>query len=332
MSSQPITSSRLKIEKNAAANTFPSFAEHVAEGLSSHPKRLSPMYIYDEAGSLLFEKICALPEYYLTRTEHSILHARAKEIAAISSGNLRLIELGSGSSSKTRLLIEALISYQQDLHYIPVDISESILVGSAKALLEEYPNLTITAHVAEYNDAIQRISTQEISQKLILFLGSNIGNFEPAEAKIFLRRIRSWLEKGDYLLLSTDMQKDPAVLEAAYDDAQRITEQFNFNILQRINQELDGKFKLDRFSHVARFNREENRVEMHLRSNFAQKVYIGDLNEYFEFARGETIHTENSYKFTRALIAGLLQGTGFDWAQQWTDEKGWFSVNLLAAA
>ncbi|MFQ5628832.1 MAG: L-histidine N(alpha)-methyltransferase [bacterium] len=324
--------SRLHVEKSAIKNHFPDFAEHVAEGLSSTPKKLSPMYLYDKCGSILFEKICDLPEYYLTRTEHSILDKYAGEIAAFSNGDMALIELGSGSSTKTRLIIEALIAHQNDLHYIPVDISETILVTSAKELLDDYPDLKITAHVAEYHTAIKHISKLPIEQKIVVFLGSNLGNFEPGAADNFLRKIRSWLNKDDYMLLSTDMQKDSNILEAAYNDKQGITAAFNMNILKRMNRELDADFDLDRFSHLAFYNSAVGRVEIHLRSKIDQQVYIGELDQAFDFKKGETIHTENSYKFTKGQIAQLCHDNGFRWTRQWTDEQAHFSVNLLSAA
>jgi dimethylhistidine N-methyltransferase len=323
---------RLRVEKSAIENHLPDFAEHVAEGLSSTPKKLSPMYLYDKQGSLIFEQICELPEYYLTRTEHGILKKFAREIAAYSKGELALIELGSGSSTKTRLIIEALIDYQNVLHYIPVDISETILVSSAEELLEDYPDLKITAHVAEYHTAIKQISKQEIEQKMVVFLGSNIGNFEPQSAENFLRKIRTWMNKGDFMLLSTDMQKPVGILEAAYNDKQGITAAFNLNILKRMNCELDADFDLDKFAHLAFYNSAKGRVESHIRSRVDQQVYIGQLDQAFDFMKGETIHTENSYKYSKGQIAQLCHDTGFRWIRQWTDARGYFSVNLLSAS
>lgn len=323
---------RLQVEKSAIENHLPDFAEHVDAGLSGSPKKLSPMYLYDQEGSLLFEKICDLPEYYLTRTEHAILQQYAHEIVAYSNGNMSLIELGSGSSTKTRLIIEALIEYQNDLHYIPVDISETILVSSAKELLQDYPDLKITAHVAEYHAAIRNISKLELQQKMILFLGSNIGNFEPEAAERFLRKVRTWLQPGDYFLLSTDMQKDRSVLEPAYDDRQGITAAFNLNLLKRMNTELGANFDLTTFAHHAFYNETCGRVEIHLRSKIEQDVHFDRLNKSFHFEEGETIHTENSHKFANHKIEQLCTLTGFRWVKQWMDEQKYFSVNLLAAA
>lgn len=323
---------RLRVEKSAIENHLPDFAGHVANGLSASPKKLSPMYLYDKQGSLLFEQICELPEYYLTRTEHRILEKFAHEIAAYSNGNLALIELGSGSSTKTRLIIEALIDHQDDLHYIPVDISETILVSSAKELLEDYPDLKITAHVAEYHAAIKHISKQQIEQKMVIFLGSNIGNFEPQTAENFLRKIRTWMNEGDFMLLSTDLQKSIGILEAAYNDKQGITATFNLNILKRMKRELDADFDFEKFAHLAFYNRAQGRVEIHIRSKIDQQIYIGHIDQTFDFKKGETIHTENSYKFTKGQIAQLCHDAGFRWVRQWTDDRSYFSVNLLSAS
>jgi dimethylhistidine N-methyltransferase len=268
----------------------------------------------------------------LTRTERHILEKCAGEIAAYSEGDMDLVELGSGSSTKTRLIIEALIEHQDDLHYIPADISETILVDSAKELLDDYPNLKVSAHVAEYHAALEHISKQEIEQKMVIFLGSNIGNFEPVAAEKFLTKTRSWLDDGDYMLLSTDMQKDAAILEAAYNDRQGVTAAFNMNILKRMNRELGAEFDLDKFSHLAYYSSAQGRIEIHLRSKIDQQVYIGFLDRTFDFRKGETIHTENSYKFTKGQIAQLCHDSGFRWIRQWTDARGYFSVSLLAAA
>ena len=306
------------------------FARDVLEGLSASPKRLSPRYFYDETGSKLFEDICNLPEYYVTRTEYSIFRRFAPEIAGRSEGNMGLIELGSGSSRKTCLLIEALISLQGHLHYFPIDISESILVPSANDLLKKYPELKITAHVAEYDAGIRRIGAGDFAQKLVIFLGSNIGNFEPHEAVDFLRKIRRELRAHDYFLLGTDMQKEVSVLESAYDDAQGVTAAFNLNLLHRINRELAGDFNVSRFSHVAFYNVAQSRIEMHLRSEVDQEVHIGQLRKTFPFAKGETIHTENSDKYSIAQINEMGSQAGFHVVQRWQDERGYFCVNLLA--
>ncbi|MFQ5893744.1 MAG: L-histidine N(alpha)-methyltransferase, partial [Nitrospinota bacterium] len=308
------------------------FAADVRRGLSAQPKWLPCKYFYDERGSQLFEEICTLPEYYLTRTELAILEGCAPEIATVSRGNVTLVELGSGSSRKTRLLLEALIAHQGDLHYVPIDISESMLVDIATRLVATYPTLTVTAYVAEYNDGIRRIAEDDLGQKLVIFLGSNIGNFDPPQASAFLGTIRRALLRDDYLLIGMDMEKDVAVLEAAYDDSQGVTAEFNLNLLRRINRELGGEFDLNAFSHVAFYNAQESRIEMHLRSEADQAVCIRDFETVFPFGRGETIHTENSYKYTDASLRALAAQTGFDVVRSWQDAEGYFSLTLLTPA
>ncbi|MCZ6679702.1 MAG: L-histidine N(alpha)-methyltransferase [Candidatus Poribacteria bacterium] len=321
---------RLTIEVSPSAHSASDFAQDVREGLSAHPKRLPPKYFYDEAGSKLFEAISELPEYYVTRTELALLQRFVPEIAKCSDGNMAIVELGSGSSRKTRLLIEALIARQGFLHYFPVDISEAILMQSAKQLLKTYPELEITAHVAEYKAGLHRIAEESFEQKMVLFLGSNIGNFDTDGALDFLAQIRRELNRHDYLLLGTDMQKDVSILEAAYDDSQNVTAAFNLNILRHINRQLGGNFEVKNFSHLAFYNAEQSRIEMHLRSEKAQSVHIGKLDTTFQFGPGETIHTENSYKYSSAQVIEMCAQTGFHLARSWQDERGYFSLNLLS--
>ena len=320
---------RLTVEVSPSARSASDFAQDVLEGLSTQPKRLSPKYFYDETGSKLFEEICDLPEYYVTRTELSILQRVASEIAECAEGNMSVIELGSGSSRKTCLLIDALIAQQGALHYLPIDISELMLIQSAKRLLDIFPELQVTAHIAEYNAGMRRIAEENFGQKMMVFLGSNIGNFDTHEAVAFLHTIRRCLNRRDYLLLGIDMQKNVSVLEAAYDDSRKVTAAFNLNLLHHINRELDGNFNANNFSHLARYNVAQTRIEMHLRSERAQEVHVGKLNTTFQFRRAETIHTENSYKYSKAQILDMCSQTGFQWTQSWQDEEGYFSLNLL---
>lgn len=313
-------------QKDKAVSTF---AGDVAEGLSQQPKVLHPKYFYDERGSQLFEEICELPEYYPTRTEQQILQEYAEEMAVLVPSDLDLVELGSGSSIKTQLLIEAFLKRQQPLHYIPIDISKSILVESAKALLEEYRHLHITALAADYVTALHTLQQSNANRKLIVFLGSSIGNFGADEQTEFLKQIRETMTLADRFLLGTDLIKDEAILIPAYDDARGVTAAFNKNILQRMNDELGADFDLDLFRHKAVFNREHSRVEMHLESLANQSVSIDALNRSFRFAKGETIHTENSYKFSRERIKKLAAASGFRVSHAWQDDKNWFSLNLL---
>lgn len=323
---------RLKVEFSHSARSTSDFATEVLEGLSAHPKRIPYKYFYDEAGSKLFEEICNLPEYYLTRTELSILEKVAPEIAGYSTGNLGLIELGSGNSQKTRLLIEAIIAEQGSLHYLPIDLAESMLVGVSKRLIRQYPELEITACVADYKIGIRKIPEIILEQKMVVFLGSNIGNFTFSEATDFLRGIRRQLSGGDYLLIGADMQKEASVLEAAYNDSKNVTAEFNLNLLRRINSELGGNFDLKSFSHLAFYNADESRIEMYLRSERDQEVHTQELDKTFQFEQGEMVHTENSYKYSREQILELSSQSGFDLSQSWQDERGYFSLNLLTPA
>jgi L-histidine Nalpha-methyltransferase len=330
MTSLASASSRLTIEVDGSHKRAHNFAKDVLEGLSALPKKLLPLYFYDERGSKLFEEICRLPEYYITRTEHDILKANVSEIISCSGGTMSLVELGSGSSFKTRILIEALLARQGSLRYFPIDISESIVMESARRLLQDYPRLRISAHVAEFGVGVHRMALETFDQKMVLFLGSNLGNFDPSDARDFLFKLRRELGQQDYLLLGTDMQKDPAVLEAAYDDSQGVTAEFNLNLLRRINRELTGEFEVGDFSHVAFYNREKSRIEMHLRSNKTQDVHVGELQRSFSFVAGETIHTENSYKYSVDQVAEMSAEAGFKVVNRWLDDLGYFALNLLA--
>jgi dimethylhistidine N-methyltransferase len=306
------------------------FARDVAAGLSARPKRLSCRYFYDAEGSRLFEAICDLPEYYLTRAEREILLARADAIAALFPQPISLVELGSGSSVKTRLLIEAFRRRHGALRYVPIDISPSILAESARSLRQEYPGLELVAVAAEYEEGLRRITHGRDRARLILWLGSNVGNFERSDAAAFLARVRAMMRPADRLLMGVDLRKPPAVLEAAYDDAQGVTARFNMNILARINRELGGQFDPGSFRHLARYDEEEGRVEMHLESLRPQRVQICELGQTFSFAPGETIHTENSYKYSLSEIDALAGAAGLQVAARWLDSCSRFSANLLA--
>ncbi len=319
--------SRLEVEEST--DEAPDFAEDVRRGLSGRPKHIPSIHFYDRVGSQIFEEICELPEYYPTRTELAILRQNASEIAAYSQGEMVLVELGSGSSTKTRILIEELLDRQPSLQYHPVDISHTMLVSSARELLADYPDLSVMAHVADYGIGVERMAEADYPQKLVAFLGSNIGNFEPAQRAEFLRHIRAGLRRADYFLLGTDMQKDPAVLEAAYDDSQGVTARFNLNLLQRINHELGGDFRVSRFAHRALYNAEKGRIEMRLRSLIEQVIKIKALAQTIHFEQGEEIYTESSYKFTPHQIEQIGHEGGFEVADYWTDERGYFRLTLL---
>lgn len=308
------------------------FAEDVKAGLSASPKRLLPKYFYDDIGSTLFDAICLLPEYYLTRAEDEILDRHAREIVAAVGSPIDLIELGSGSAIKTRRIISAALERQPTLRYRPIDISPSALKASSEALSREYPNVTVDGVAAEYLEGLKRISHNGAVRKMVLFLGSNIGNFDPHDAVSTLCAVHDVLKDGDALLLGADLKKDRAVLEAAYDDAEGVTAAFNLNVLARINRELGGEFDIKKFAHSARYDEKLGRVEMHIVSREAQTVPIKSLGMEVHFESGETIHTESSYKYDKARLADLATLTGFELTNTWTDSAGMFSSNLLRAS
>lgn len=322
---------KLFIRNLVTRDPLAGLAEDVRRGLTTQPKRFLPKYFYDELGSQLFEAICLLPEYYLTRAENEILHRYADEIASSVAGPTTLIEMGSGSASKTRLIIEALLRRQNELLFMPVDISATALESSSRILLQSYPRLSIEAYAADYFAALAELAKEQRTHTLALFLGSNISNFDPEEALKFLRALRRVLNEGDALLLGADLKKDKAVLEAAYNDALGVTAAFNLNVLARINRELGGDFDLRAFAHRAVYNQDVGRVEIYIESNREQTVTIGKLDLQVEFAAGEQIHTENSYKYDLADIRKLAAATGFTLAQIWQDQKQQFSSNLLLA-
>lgn len=331
-SAGPRPPGRFTVRSLDTGRVLPTFAEDVRRGLTAEPKFLYPKYFYDELGSRLFEAITALPEYYLTRAEAEILAAHAGEIAAAVGGPLRLLELGSGDGQKTRLLIEALLHRQGTLDYLPIDISASAVEVSSRALLLSYPALRISAWVGEYHQALQALGEEEAGagRTLALFLGSTLGNLEPEGRLSLFRDIRAALRPGDAFLLGVDLRKSEGVLLPAYDDPLGVTAAFNRNLLVRINRELGGEFDLAAFRHRAVYNRREGRIEMHLESRRTQTVPVRALGIDVPFVQGETIHTENSYKFTLEQVAELAAGAGFELAKTWTDSGRRFASSLLS--
>lgn len=323
---------RLLIHNLVKRDPRAGLAEDVRKGLTAYPKRFLPKYFYDELGSQLFEAICLLPEYYLTRAENEILVRYADDIAAAVDGHKTLVEMGSGSASKTRLIIEALLRSQGELLFMPVDISETALESGSRILLQSYPRLRIEAFAADYFVGLAELGKKPRGRTLALFLGSNISNFDREEAHRFLRAMREVLNEGDALLLGADLKKDPAVLEAAYNDALGVTSAFNLNVLARINRELGGSFDLHAFRHYAFYNQTEGRIEIYIESLKNQMVRIEKLDLEVSFESGELIHTENSYKYDTAGIARLASETGFTCTRSWFDSQERFSSNLLLAA
>jgi len=306
-----------------------SLKDAVADGFQKTPKSIPPLFFYDTPGSQLFEQICKLPEYYPTRTEHKILTDNAPDIIKTLTGEVELVELGSGSAAKTRVLINAILADQTRLHYIPTDISTDFLLESSIALKNEYEPLSITAIAAEHSDALRLLPDGGSQSRLFLFLGSNIGNFEPEAAIDFIGQIRCRMREEDRLLIGFDLVKDHRVLFDAYNDKAGVTAEFNKNLLVRINGELGGGFKFDLFDHYAPFVEEHSRIEMRLISRCVQRVYVERLGQRFDFATGEYIHTENSYKYTLKGFGSLCNEAGMKMQEYWLDERGWFAVGLF---
>jgi dimethylhistidine N-methyltransferase len=311
------------VQKFEVPDPATSFATDVLKGLKSTPKRISPKYFYDAAGSALFEQITDLPEYYPTRSELRILQDNAAAIAAYIPPGSGLVEFGSGSSRKTRILLAAA---PQLAVYVPVDISGEMLEEEAVGLRKEFPNLSVLPVVADFAEPFD-LPASVPAKRVGFFPGSTIGNFEPHEAAAFLRNAAQILGPGATLIVGTDLQKDSGILNAAYNDAAGVTEAFNLNLLVRINRELDGKFDLDSFEHHAFYNRERQRIEMHLASNKRQKVRVA--GECIDFRAGETIHTENSYKYSADSFGALARGTGWTPVASWSDPDRYFCVHAL---
>lgn len=338
-SSRPTRLTMHRLDLKGDGNTF---AQDVLAGLTARPKTLSPKYFYDELGSRLFEAICCLPEYHVTRDEEEILNAHVDEITGKTDipgrGRVRLVELGSGSSQKTRHIIDALFRRVPELEYVPIDISRTSLERSSKELLQAYPGLRIDAYAADYYSALGALqganseAPQGDVRTVVLFLGSSIGNLDADESRDLLRRVRSALRPGDALLLGADLRKSPDILIPAYADSLGVTAAFNLNLLVRINRELGGNFDLNKFEHRALYNEERSRVEMHLFSREKQTVEVKGLNLEVEFEAGESIHTENSYKYGVDDLRHLATATGFDLGASWFDGNRRFSLNLFAAA
>jgi len=301
--------------------------EDVIAGLLQTPKTLPAKYFYDDRGSKLFEQICDLPEYYLTRTETAILHEHAAIIAHYT-GACELVELGSGSSTKTRLLLSAYEAQGLPLVYRPIDISASMLEASAQQLLQAYPKLKIQALVGTYERALEHLTNGLRLQRMVCFLGSTLGNLTPTEVDRFFDRVTAALNPGEYFLLGVDRHKATAQLEAAYNDSQGVTAAFNLNVLHHLNQRFNGNFDPERFEHWAFYNETQRQIEMHLRSRSPQIVQLQRLGLSVEFAAGETIRTEISRKFELASLQQQLQTKGLELLHTWTDPHDWFMVLL----
>ncbi|MGI4854769.1 MAG: L-histidine N(alpha)-methyltransferase [Janthinobacterium lividum] len=314
-------------------------ADAVAEGLASTPKWLPAWLFYDAVGSGLFEQITTLPEYYLTRTERAIFSDHAAGIiratldihvhatGTTAGKKLRMLELGAGSASKTGILLAAAVQRQGTTQYLPVDVSEAAMDEACESIGRVLRDVEIRPQIANYvTDPL--VMPKHDGPTLSLYIGSSIGNFAPEEAIAILKNLRAQLKPGDSLLLGTDLVKDTETLLAAYNDQSGVTAAFNLNMLQHINRALEADFDLSRFRHQAIWNQQESRIEMHLQSTAEQYVQIPAINMQIHFNAGETIHTENSHKFTEQSIASLLHAAGFVPVQTWHDERKWFAVTL----
>lgn len=326
--SEDVVNDRLTIYTVSNAKHKNTFGQDVSDGLTSEPKYLLPKYFYDNTGSALFELICETPEYYVTRTETSILQKFSDEIARLNSGMAHIIELGSGSSVKTKYILSSFIKTRGSITYHPIDVSE-ILIQSSKSLLNEFEGLSVHGTIGEYEESLQVINSIIDEPKMIVFLGSSIGNFSPVDAHKLISRISGCMNENDSLLIGFDLVKHSDILNAAYDDDTGITARFNVNLLERINNELGGSFNTDKFTHKAFFNEELSRVEMHLVSTVKQEVAIKDLDLKLSFAKDETIHTENSYKFTRGMIIELASSAGLSVTNSWNDSQNYFELCLM---
>jgi len=314
-------------------------AAAVRAGLASTPKSLPPWLFYDEIGSRLFDQITELPEYYLTRTERAILSRHAHEMMAQAveghSGHrprLRIAELGAGSAEKTRTLLRAAVKQQGKVLYEPVDVSATALLVAQSRIEREIPEVRVRPVTADYTNGFRFAPIGPDERRLVLYIGSSIGNFEPADAAHLLAKVRAQLRPGDSMLLGVDLVKDEPLLLSAYDDAAGVTAAFNKNMLTRLNRDLAANFDPGAFAHRARWNPAHSRMEMHLESIRAQTVNFAALDFNAEFAAGETIHTECSYKYRPGEAEEMLTQAGFTPAANWRDEKGWFMVCLGQAS
>ncbi len=296
----------------------------------SSPKWLPSWLFYDAAGSQLFNQITELPEYYLTRTERSILADHAEEIIGLAAAGdaIRLVELGAGSADKTRILLSAAVDRQDTVFYEPVDVSASALEEAQERIEREIPGVLVTPRVEDYTRGLELDTPSFGERQLLLYIGSSIGNFEPHEAERLLENVRGALGTGDSILLGVDLVKDKSTLLAAYDDAAGVTAAFNLNLLPRLNRELGADFAMEAFAHRAVWNGAKSRIEMHLVSRKRQTVRIPALDVKFEFGQGETIHTENSYKYRPGQAEALMTKVGFTPTATWMDGQKRFAVCL----
>jgi dimethylhistidine N-methyltransferase len=323
-----VVDSKLQYFKPHATQIENTFAEEISSSLNRDLKYISPKFFYDKKGSELFEKICLVSEYYPTRTEVSILKQLQSELPSFLDDDFRLVELGSGASTKTRLLLDILTS-QKNLEYFPIDISE-ILTESSEQLLHDYENLTITGIVDTYEGGLEFLKKYDEKKNLIIFLGSSFGNFPPIDGYKFLEKVHATMKPGDLFLIGLDLVKEKEILTSAYNDSEGITAEFNLNVLSRINDELDADFNLNNFSHYAIYNEKDQRIEMYLKSLHDQSIIISKSDLELKLKKDELIHTEYSHKYRLSQIHDLLDDVGFELKHTWLDEKKHFSLSLVS--
>lgn len=304
-----------------------TFSSDIITGLKQKQKILHPKYFYNDVGSKLFEQICKLDEYYLTRSEIEILESFHVELSMHLVNEYNLIELGSGSSYKTKFILDILHRKQDNVEYFPIDIS-NILKHSIGHLSTDYDKLKIIGIIDTYEHGLRFVKQYQNKKNLVMFLGSSFGNFMPDEGKIFLKNISESMKSGDLFLIGLDLKKDAQILEDAYNDSNGVTGKFNLNILSRINTELDANFDLGKFEHDSIFNEHEGKIEMHLRSLTDQKITISKTNDEIYISEGESIITENSYKFTELEIKSMISNSGLEVSQIWYDKRNFYSLVL----
>jgi L-histidine N-alpha-methyltransferase len=326
------TTGDLRIDVHVGAGSVRSLPDDVLDGLTRPFKELPPKHLYDARGAELFDQICTLPEYYPTRTERSILHRYADMIVS-RTGMAELVELGSGTAAKTRVLLSAMERAGTLWRYVPFDVAEQVVRDCTAELAEEYPGMAIHGIVGDFERHLTEIPRPEPGRpRVVAFLGGTIGNFPPGARRRFLRALAGLLSNGDYLLLGTDLVKDIDVLEAAYDDAAGVTAEFNRNVLHVLNRELDADFPTEQFEHVAFFDPDREWIEMRLRARRACRVRIGALDLEVDFARGEELRTEISAKFTPDRLRSDYEAAGLELAEWFTDDNGLFALSLAMKA
>jgi L-histidine N-alpha-methyltransferase len=326
------TAGDLRIDVHVGSGSQRSLPDDVLDGLTRPFKELPPKHLYDARGAELFDQICELPEYYPTRTERAILDDCA-ELMVHRTGMAELVELGSGTAAKTRVLLSAMERAGTLWRYVPFDVAEQVVRDCGAALADEYPSLAIHGIVGDFERHLGQIPPPEDGRpRVVAFLGGTIGNFPPGARRRFLRSLSRLLSRGDYLLLGTDLVKDVDVLEAAYDDSEGVTAEFNRNVLHVLNRELDADFPTELFEHVAFFDPDREWIEMRLRARRACHVRVDALDLEIEFARGEELRTEISAKFTRDRVTADFEACGLELAEWFTDDEGLFALSLASKA